>query len=99
MRPMITRNRDRLEITIQGTCWGKIMQQTVHAASADLSVEDRTGAAGFQNLVRSILTWNSEYAVAELAADDFGTDDAAGQPELADSDRRGRFACRCACSH
>ena len=78
LRVMPGRNRDRLEITIQGTCWGKIMQQTVHAASADLSVEDRTGAAGFQNLVRSIFSWNSEYAVDELDAADLGTDDAQG---------------------
>ena len=71
------RSRDKLEITVQGSCWGKALQQTVHTGVADLTVTQRTGA-GLQDLLRSILTWNSEYQVDLFDATDLGTDDAAG---------------------
>ena len=71
------RSRSKLELTIQGACWGKALQQTVHSSSAGLSVAQRTGVE-LPDLLRSILSWNSEYEIDLLDSTNLGTDSASG---------------------
>lgn len=78
LRVRVRRNKMGLWLTIQGTCWGKFLQQTTHLGVEEFSETERTGAAGFQRLIRSSLSENAEYTIDELDIADLGTDESRG---------------------
>lgn len=66
-------------ITIAGTSWAKLLQQTVHLNDVfDPPTAVQGGASGFQQLVSDVLLANSEYALTQLTEDEIaklGTDE------------------------
>lgn len=68
------RTTERSErVSIKGTCWGKLLQQTVHRNEifdSALPTAASTGVDGFRLLVSQILQANSEYDIQALTTDE-----------------------------
>ena len=82
LKVVISRSPEGIALIIHGTCWGRMLADTMHLRDPGISQTNRTGANGFAQLTSQILNYNSEYSLLEL--DDSDADETEGKVRLGD---------------